>query len=499
MLKIYHFLLATILFTPSLTKASYSIDSIGVEIKNGKKVIVYKVDAKETYYSIAKKYNITHFQLMEFNDSKLLQIGETIKIPTQINVNSVTTEVANIPTAPVYKSNNNSPILNNQNRTNLTDETEIIYTVKAKDNLNLIAKLHGTTVEQLKELNNLSSNNLQIGQVLKIRTNASSNSTISNNTRNDVVTNNPTTTIEEIETTLRPITRRYKATVSHKVKSGETLGHIAQKYDMSVDAIKKLNKLKSTNLQIGQALKVEVMKTETTYQKVPKVVTRTSPVIPQTPAPTSSTNSSMIGNTNNSLAENTPTINSNIPTVPNSTNNFEHTVIAGETIYSIAKKYNLTTYQLTTANNLTSNNLSVGQKLIIKGSNQTQNSVAVLNSNTNNTLDDETLNDPKLKQPASKFGLTRYDEKGTAVWITDPDLDETKMLVLHRTAPIGTIIRITNPMTNRSAFAKVVGKFTENETTKDVIIVLTKMVAEAVGALDKRFYCNINYGAVDNE
>ena len=111
----------------------------------------------------------------------------------------------------------------------------------------------------------------------------------------------------------------------------------------------------------------------------------------------------------------------------------------------------------------------------------------------------ETMKDPKLKQPASKFGLVRFDEKGLAVWIDDKDLDASKMFVLHRTAPVGTIIRVTNPITNRSAFAKVVGKFTENETTKDVIIVMTKAVADAIGSLDKRFFCNLNYGAVENE
>ena len=75
----------------------------------------------------------------------------------------------------------------------------------------------------------------------------------------------------------------------------------------------------------------------------------------------------------------------------------------------------------------------------------------------------------------------------------DADLDATKMLVLHRNAPIGSVIKITNPMSNRSTFAKVVGKFTENESTKDVIIVMTKAVADALGALDKRFFCNITY------
>jgi hypothetical protein len=85
------------------------------------------------------------------------------------------------------------------------------------------------------------------------------------------------------------------------------------------------------------------------------------------------------------------------------------------------------------------------------------------------------------------------------VWIADPDLDPAKMLVLHRTAPIGGIIKITNPMSNRSTFAKVVGKFTENESTKDVIIVMTKAVADALGALDRRFYCNLTYGGQENE
>jgi len=91
------------------------------------------------------------------------------------------------------------------------------------------------------------------------------------------------------------------------------------------------------------------------------------------------------------------------------------------------------------------------------------------------------------------------DEKGTATWIVDQDLDPTKMLVLHRSAPIGTVMKITNPMSNRTTFAKVVGKFTENESTKDIIIVMTKAVADALGALDKRFYCNLTYGGQENE
>ncbi|HEY0899639.1 MAG TPA: peptidoglycan-binding protein, partial [Sphingobacteriaceae bacterium] len=80
----------------------------------------------------------------------------------------------------------------------------------------------------------------------------------------------------------------------------------------------------------------------------------------------------------------------------------------------------------------------------------------------------------------------------------DESIDDNKMLALHRTAPIGTIIKITNPMSNKTTFAKVVGKYIDNEATKDVIIVVNKATADLIGALDKRFQVTIVYG-VPNE
>ena len=43
---------------------------------------------------------------------------------------------------------------------------------------------------------------------------------------------------------------------TYKVKSGDTLGHIAQRHHTTVSAIKKLNKLKSDNISVGQVLKI---------------------------------------------------------------------------------------------------------------------------------------------------------------------------------------------------------------------------------------------------
>ncbi len=434
MYKLYTLLLATLFTNVSVSLASNTVDSIGVENNKGKKVIIYKVEAKETYYSIAKKYNVPYKDVMEFNDSQLLQIGITLKIPTSL------------------------PFVNAQSNPVNTQAAFIEYTIKAKDNLNMLANKYGTTVDEIKRVNQLNSISLQIGQVLKIPTEK----------EEATAENTPTQVFKKAEKPVAqvPETDNSSGTIiSHTIKAKENLNALAEKYGTTVDAIKKLNNLRSIGLRVGQILKIPTTNGETDQQQE-----ITQPIVTKAITNTST------------------------PSTTKSDGNLEHTVATGETIYSIAKKYNLTTYQLTTANNLTSSELTVGQKLIIKGGKVVTNS-AVDEENS----DGQSMKDPSLRQPASKYGLVRFDEKGIAIWIDDQDLDPSKMLVLHRTAPVGTIIRVTNPMTNRSAFTKVVGKFTENETTKDAIIVMTKAVADAVGALDKRFSCNLNYGAVENE
>ena len=85
-----------------------------------------------------------------------------------------------------------------------------------------IATNNNTTVDKLKQLNNLTSNILTIGQILKI----------------------PTTEIIEIPTT----------TITHIVEPGETLYSIAREYNTTVNNIMKLNNLTTTILNVGQKL-----------------------------------------------------------------------------------------------------------------------------------------------------------------------------------------------------------------------------------------------------
>lgn len=405
MQKYYILGVFALILNVSAVKAELRRDSIGVENLNGKKLILHQIVAKDTYYSIGRRYNVSPKTIMTYNDNKFLSLGVVIKVPTEVPFTA-----APVPTAPAKTT---AAGINKVLPTAEVKESNIYieHAVQRKENLNMLAEKYGTTVNAIKELNNLKSINLQIGQVLKI---PAKEGTPPENTQtvNTAPVNSP------------PVV----ATVTTQVNS-------------------------------------QYKKPDTTKKPEEKPV-KTITVTPATAGP------------------------------PAKDQLVVHIVAGNETMYSIASKYNLTLDQLKAKNNLTTNSLYVGQKLLING----QYPVGRETTEATEEADSlESVRNPSLRLPPSRYGLSQMDEKGTGIWILDPDLDSSKMLVLHRTAPIGTIMKITNPMSNRSTFAKVVGKFTENESTKDVIIVMTKAVADALGALDKRFLCNLTYSGQANE
>jgi LysM repeat protein len=190
------------------------------------------------------------------------------------------------------------------------------------------------------------------------------------------------------------------------------------------------------------------------------------------------------------------------PVQQNNTPPVQYKVSAGETLYAISKRFNTTVDEITKTNNLTSTTLVPGQMLMVRSGVQDPPPAPVLTHDTPIAKRETTMVAPSMDSSnadhrlnANRFGLYEKNEKGVATWIDDPSLDPNKKLVLHRYAPIGTVIKITNPMTNRTTFAKVVGRYTDSEATKDVIIVMTKNVADSLGALDKRFHVVISYGS----
>lgn len=180
------------------------------DIGNGNDYIIYVVKSGDSLYTISKKYGITVNDLRKYNNlsSDLLSIGQQLKIPNS-------------------GSGGNGSV---------SDDT-LIYIVKSGDTLYSIAKKYNMSVDNLKKINNLSNNNLSIGQPIKVLIQEGNAIPIGSSCYGEGY-NEP-------------------SYVTYVVRSGDSLYVIAKRYGVSVDSIKKLNNLSSNNLSIGQILKIK--------------------------------------------------------------------------------------------------------------------------------------------------------------------------------------------------------------------------------------------------
>ena len=257
------------------------------------------------------------------------------------------------------------------------------YVVQKGDSLYSIAAKLGTTVAELKKENNLTSNTLQIGQVLRIPTKeiyeeeeniyvvkkgdtlysiaAANNTTIDelkriNNLTSDILS---TGQLLKIPSALLPET-------TYKVKKGDSLYSIATKYNTTVDELKRINNLTSNTLSIGQVLKLPSDKASDEEQEentISYTVQKGDSLY--SIARKYDTTIDRIKELNN-LTTNLLSI-GQVLLIPTDTNlETTYTVQKGDSLYSIAKKYDTTVDRLKQLNNLSSNLLSIGQILIVR-------------------------------------------------------------------------------------------------------------------------------------
>lgn len=156
-----------------------------------------------------------------------------------------------------------------------------IYIVEKGDTLYSIASAYGISIEELKRLNGLTTNGIYIGQELIV----------------------PTADIDLPEPPQQDTNY-----INYTVVKGDSLWKISQKFDVTIPQIIELNNLKGETLQIGSILKIPV-----SYVELPN----------------------------------------------------KYIVKKGDTLWSIAKENNISISELKSINNLETNLLSVGQELII--------------------------------------------------------------------------------------------------------------------------------------
>ena len=280
----------------------------------------YTVKRGDTLYGISNQYGVSVTDLANANNistNATLQIGQTLTIPRGSGTNPNTT---------------------------------FIYTVKSGDNLYSIARKYNTTVAEITKLNNLKTNNLSIGQQLKI----------------------PENYTKEEEMTL-------PSYINYTVKKGDSLYSIANKYNTTVDMIMKDNGLSNTALSIGQNLRIRIIGDNIEIEECfGEEYTPPTSTQPQTQnyiikkgdslysiANKYNTSVSTLMSLNNLLSTNLSVGQQlKIPLSSQSTTT-TYTVKSGDSLYSIAKKFNTTVDNIKSKNNLKSNLLTIGQKLVI--------------------------------------------------------------------------------------------------------------------------------------
>jgi len=219
--------------------------------------IVHTVQKGESLWMIAKRYQVHVSDLITWNGlstETTLQIGQKIQVVSNSSAGT-----------GGYT----------QNRTKIT------YTVQKGDNLGKIALAYDVTIEAIQRWNNKKDTRLQIGDELVIYSDKPSSSG----------------TVHAVE---------------HRVKSGETLSQIAEKYGTTVSEIRLANGKSNDNIRVGEILKV------------------------------------------NSTVESTEQVSI-------------HNVIAGENLTAIARKYGVSVSDIRAWNSKTSDKIVPGEKLTIKG------------------------------------------------------------------------------------------------------------------------------------
>lgn len=312
----------------------------------------------ETVQSIAKMYTLSPIEVANLNElssyKNKLQDGQEIRIPiSRIGMKGMVQykqeTLANDNEAEANKTSSQSTIFQKkntsageessttqkqQNQSNLTKETTkvqskesttkevasnskkwITHVVRDGETLYSISKLYGSRITDIRTWNKLPYNSdvLKKGTEIKLEfTGIASKSTGESSNETDI------------------------ATINHTVKKGETLTKISTKYSTSIDVLVKLNKLKSneTSVKLGQTLKVPAPNKKTTKKQ--------------------------------GIADNKKKNPDLLEKIENVGKQNQYIVRQGDTLYSIAKKFDTSTNIIIKVNKLSSDKVSIGQVITIQ-------------------------------------------------------------------------------------------------------------------------------------
>ncbi|MCX2532600.1 LysM peptidoglycan-binding domain-containing protein [Plesiomonas shigelloides] len=269
------------------------------------KAQVHVVKRGETLTRIAEQYDTDVATLKRLNRMKSgeLLVGQKLKLPS----------VASSSSAEVTESRPRPPVVDQPEpvvESRAAASATIVHTVTRGETLLRIAEKYDTTLAELRSLNNLKRDQVNVGQKLKVPSGKAASAPVSSKSAAD--------------SSKAP--SRGKLEV-YQVQRGDTLGKIAARYAVSMETIKFANQMHNNQVQVGQKLKI--------------------PLDGAAPKESDQDHSKASGKSKESARPS------------------HHKVKAGETLSGIADRYGVGLSQLRKYNHLKSDQVNVGQSLKI--------------------------------------------------------------------------------------------------------------------------------------
>jgi len=234
----------------------------------------------------------------------------------------------------------------------------------------------------------------------------------------------------------KPLVNNDVAERIHTVAQGETLYSISRIYDISVVQIMEWNDLLSSDLEIGQELKIG----------------GSSP--PQ-----------QIDFVRDGMKI--------------------HIVQASEGLYAIARIYDVSVDDLVTWNNLESSALNLGQEVIVG---KDVEAVVIADSTS---VEVDSVTEEMTFEPMPRATIKTYED-GLAAEI-EGSVDDKTYLAMHRTIAIGSLVGVRNEMNHQMVFVRIIGKLPDTGINEKVIIRLSRSAVSQLMAIDPKFRVEISY------